>query len=244
MGDFLAGSVGSIWSLAGLFFVYIAFLGQKVQILQQQLDILSGQLELKYTRLQIMEQKKEMEVQNITLQHQKFENTFFQMIGLLHSIVDSMDIRKNSDDKIVIQSGRDCFKTFYKDFKNNLSAVILGQKGITILLSTQVENVDIEHCKSAYQLTYDKYKSDLSHYFRTLFYIFKFVDDSDFTKSIKLDYANLIRAQLSSYEQIMLFYNCKMSYARSFLPYIKTYNIFKSIDDTLIVAKNHRDSKN
>ncbi len=47
LGDFLAGSVGSIWSLSGLFFVYIAFLGQKVQILHQRIDIMAGQQELK-----------------------------------------------------------------------------------------------------------------------------------------------------------------------------------------------------
>lgn len=28
LGDFLGGTVGSLWSLAGLIFVYVAFLGQ------------------------------------------------------------------------------------------------------------------------------------------------------------------------------------------------------------------------
>lgn len=32
IGDFTAGTVSSVWSLAGLLFIYIAFLGQKQQL--------------------------------------------------------------------------------------------------------------------------------------------------------------------------------------------------------------------
>ena len=46
LGDFMAGTVASIWSLAGLFFIYVAFLGQKQQLLNQQLEIMYSQLEV------------------------------------------------------------------------------------------------------------------------------------------------------------------------------------------------------
>lgn len=61
LGDFISGSVGSAWSLAGLVFVYVAFLGQKQQFLQQQLEILFNQIELKATRQELEGQKKEMQ---------------------------------------------------------------------------------------------------------------------------------------------------------------------------------------
>jgi hypothetical protein len=38
-GDFVGGVVASIWSLAGLMFIYVAFLGQKLQLLLQQLEL-------------------------------------------------------------------------------------------------------------------------------------------------------------------------------------------------------------
>src|SRR5438309_1901831 len=60
LGDFLGGSVASVWSLAGLFFIYVAFLGQKQQLLNQQLEIMYSQLEVKYTRLELEGQKNEM----------------------------------------------------------------------------------------------------------------------------------------------------------------------------------------
>src|SRR5690606_19045944 len=39
LGDFYGGSVASLWSLAGLFLIYVAFLGQKQQLLNQQMEI-------------------------------------------------------------------------------------------------------------------------------------------------------------------------------------------------------------
>jgi len=52
IGDFYSGTVGSIWSLAGLFLIYVAFLGQKQQLLYQEIELLYNQEELKLTRLE------------------------------------------------------------------------------------------------------------------------------------------------------------------------------------------------
>lgn len=87
-GDFIGGSVGSIWSLAGLFFVYIAFLGQKQSILNQQIEILYNQEELRATRKELAGQKEQMELQNATLKQQQFENTFFKMLEYYNSFLE------------------------------------------------------------------------------------------------------------------------------------------------------------
>ena len=39
LGSYLQGSVSSVWALAGLLFIYVAFLGQKQQLLLQQEEI-------------------------------------------------------------------------------------------------------------------------------------------------------------------------------------------------------------
>ena len=120
LGDFMAGTVASIWSLAGLFFIYVAFLGQKQQLLNQQLEIMYSQLEVKHTRLELAGQKQEMKEQNETLRQQKFENTFFQLLNLFSSIVNSLDLRKSSSKTDVISTGRDCFEIFYKRLQGTL----------------------------------------------------------------------------------------------------------------------------
>ena len=39
LGSYLQGAVASIWSLAGLLFIYVAFLGQRQQLLGQDLEL-------------------------------------------------------------------------------------------------------------------------------------------------------------------------------------------------------------
>jgi len=117
LGDFLGGSVASLWSLAGLFFIYVAFLGQKQQLLYQQIEILFNQLELRHTRHEIAGQKFEMQSQNHTLMNQKFENTFFNLLNTHNSIVNSLDIQ--SKDRLI--KGRDCFIKYLGEFNNHPS---------------------------------------------------------------------------------------------------------------------------
>ncbi len=61
LGDFLSGTSASIWSLAGLLFIYVAFLGQRQQLLNQELEILYNRFELKATRLELEMTRKEHE---------------------------------------------------------------------------------------------------------------------------------------------------------------------------------------
>lgn len=234
LGDFMAGTVASIWSLAGLFFIYVAFLGQKQQLLNQQLEIMYSQLEVKHTRLELAGQKQEMKEQNETLRQQKFENTFFQLLNLFSSIVNSLDLRKSSSKTDVISTGRDCFEIFYKRLQGTLQGNNQHISGYTKQNSTAIQAIN------AYGQFYDNNKSDMSHYFRTLYHIIKFVDKS--TIENKKQYTSIVRAQLSSYEQVMLFYNCLHDNGNEkFKPLIEKYSLFKNLDTSLIFNQQHLD---
>ena len=233
LGDFMAGTVASIWSLAGLFFIYVAFLGQKQQLLNQQLEIMYSQLEVKYTRLELSGQKGEMMEQNKTLRQQKFENTFFQLLSLFNSIVNSIDIR-NRTTLVVTTSGRDCFEVFYKRLNLHLTSVIYGESsnGGDLTQSTAEQAIE------AYDRFYTKDKSDMSHYFRTFNHIIKFINKSDIEN--KKQYISIARAQLSSYEQILIFYNCLHENGiEKFKPLIEKYALFKNIDSSLVINQGH-----
>lgn len=235
LGDFLGGSVASLWALAGLFFIYVAFLGQKQQLLNQQLELMYSQLEVKYTRLELAGQKEEMKEQNLTLKQQKFENTFFQLINLFGSIVNSLDLRSRQT-KAVTTSGRECFDIFYKRLRSHLTNVVYGGASS----NDDLKDATIEQTLEAYSTLYSNEKSDLSHYFRTIYHIFKFIDKSDIEN--KKQYSSIARAQLSSYEQILLFYNCLHENGNEkFKPYIEKYAVFKNIDDSLIINEKHFD---
>jgi hypothetical protein len=230
LGDFWSGSVASVWSLSGLFFIYVAFLGQKQQLLNQQLEIMYSQLEVKYTRYELKGQKREMKIQNETLIQQKFENTFFQMLGLYNSIINSLDSVGEFGEDL---TGRDCFEFYYRSILRNTSWIIHGEENHSIK-----ENADIDKTLEGFEITYQNNKSDLGHYFRTLYQIIKFIDNS--TVRDKKQYISIVRAQLSSFEQILLFYNClHLNGKIKFKPLIEKYELFNNIDDTILVNKDH-----
>ena len=76
--------------------IYVAFLGQQIQIQYQQLELKQSHFELKCTRDEIRGQreelkgqKEEMEKQNRAIAIQLFENTFFisSRLACLKSVV-------------------------------------------------------------------------------------------------------------------------------------------------------------
>jgi hypothetical protein len=223
LGDFMAGTVASLWALAGLFFIYVAFLGQKQQLLNQQLEIMYSQLEVKYTRLELEGQKNEMKEQNITLGRQRIENTFFQLISLHHQIINGIDIRQGSH---VTNQGRDVFRHIYKDFWGLI----------------RKSNNSIQTLNKDYLYYYKEYESDLGHYFRNLYRIIKFIDNVPFLSyDEKYDYICILRAQLSSSELLLLFYNCiSENGLEKFKPLIEKYHFFKNLPENELGNNTHR----
>lgn len=231
LGDFYGGSVASIWSLAGLFFIYVAFLGQKQQLLNQQMEIMYSQLEVKYTRFELEGQKKEMIEQNQTLRQQRFDNTFFQLLNTHSNIVSSMDLRKSSEKSSVISEGRDCFGIFYQRLKAHIT-VQYGSKRLN------PETANLEDTCSGYEQFFENNQNNLGHYFRNLYHIIKYIDNSDVDN--KKTYTNFVRAQLSSHELALIFYNCITDYGvDKFKPLIEKYALLKNMNKGLVFNQTH-----
>lgn len=212
------GAINSIFS--GLAFAGIIF-----TILLQRKELSLQRDELKSTR-DVFEKQNEM------LSQEKFENTFFQLLNLYSSIVNSLDLRRKRSSSEVISTGRDCFENFYTTLKSNL--VDQNQRAIEF----SVANSTIKQVIDAYGKFYNTNKSDMSHYFRTLYHIIKFVDQSNVANPKQ--YTAIVRAQLSSYEQVLLFYNCLHQNGKEkFKPLIEKYTLFKNLDTSLIFNQQH-----
>ncbi|MDA3853281.1 MAG: hypothetical protein PF444_03450, partial [Bacteroidales bacterium] len=93
-----------------------------------------------------------------------------------------------------------------------------------------VDKTDKEQIDSIYNDIYLNYETKLGHYFRVLYHIVLFVDSSDIEN--KKDYTNLLRAQLSSRETLLLCFNCisRFGYDK-FLPLVEQYSLLKHIND-------------
>ena len=232
------GGVNSLFSglaLGGI--IYTIFLQKKELSLQRE--------ELKETR-------EEFKIQNETLRLQRFENTFFNLLTLHHQIVDSIDLdiekeknksgkspiqlmSKRSEYERVVLRGRDVFKEKYGSL-------------------IEVLNKNSTDFSSSYLRVYEDVQTDFGHYFRNLYRIIKLIDETEFhtmkeifkpefdnqsqdcanylgaNYNARYKYTSMVRAQLSDYELLWLFYNCLSTNGiESFKPYIETYSLLKNL---------------
>ncbi|MER0467198.1 putative phage abortive infection protein [Bacillus cabrialesii subsp. cabrialesii] len=101
-----------------------------------------------------------------------------------------------------------------------------------------VDNADYQYKTDAYESMYNNNEENIGHYFRNLYRIVKFIEDHRFSTDKdtneleKRKYRGILRAQLSSNELLMLFYNVVYSEkGKKFALLLKGKNFF---DDHLV----------
>ncbi len=223
------------------------------------LTILLQRKELRFQREELKETRKEFETQNETLKLQRFENTFFNLLNQHHQIVNAIDLRyyKNkekeqrgfirrseqsnvtstNEKEVVIINGRDVFRYRYNQMFEDL-----------------IENNS--KYTEIYLIHYAKAQTDFGHYFRNLYRMIKIVDETDFFYDIKkvsedeifkikYKYTSIIRAQISDYELLWLFYNCLSENGiEKFKIFIEQYALLKNIPLGLLPDQSLKDRYN
>ncbi|HXG06022.1 MAG TPA: putative phage abortive infection protein [Nitrososphaera sp.] len=153
---------------------------------------------------------------------QSFENKFFQLIRVQNDILDGIVKYEPVARQHIPIKGRQRFKQLYDDFISYFEA----EKRKT----PQTEDAEI--IERAYSALFKNYEHELGHYFRHLYNIVAFIDRSQFHSSIKQGYANLLRAQLSSSELLLLFYNCLWHKGKKkFKPLVEKYALLEHLPE-------------
>jgi hypothetical protein len=217
-GDFVGGPVASILSIAAMMFIYVAYLGQRHQILIQKNEIKEG--------------KNQYDIQ-------QFENRFFLLLQLHIDNLNAMDYRKK--DGQIISEGRDCFRSYYK----LLDKEVIEIKKIEYIKINNLANNEVIDRKDsdriiltldtvgdAFVSVYSEMQSDLDHYYGSLGHLMRYIDESDLPIN-KTDYFEIIRTQLSTYELIFIYYytNLGGNFLETDLSKLtKAYNLLKQID--------------
>ncbi len=225
-GQKLIGSIGLLTSFCGVIFVYVAFLGQQLQNINYNIQF---------------------ESQKETLDIQRFENSFFNLIQQYQQIVEGIDLKKNIyeidqlgikkksksgkkiiKERIIISTKRDCFRTMLFKLKSKLNA---GSN-------------DINTVMKEYDLIQYYYKLDLYHYFRFIYHILKFINSSDLEYHLKYKYSSILRATLSAHELVFIFYNGIHDNGNThFKPLIEEYSFLKNLDVTQMVHSPYNEGK-
>ncbi|MED3873007.1 putative phage abortive infection protein [Priestia megaterium] len=211
-GDFLAGSTVPLFTLVSSIGVILT-----LRMQQQQLEAQTEETER--NRRVLIEQGK-------TLALQRFESTFFNMINLHNEITKELSV---ADVNLNKRTGREIFAVLLRDFKVNLREVVKQQV---------VTTPHIKLLRSAYNKLFIDYETAMGHYFRNLYRIVKFVDESSITDEEKKSYIGILKAQLSSCELAMLLYNGLSEYGVKFLPLMRKYNFLDNLNHDLLSLKD------
>lgn len=217
IGDTIGGIMGPFVAIAAAILTFLAFWVQFKANQQQRNDIA----------------------------RERFENNLFELLHFHQEITNELFLKCNVYDwyecifKPAEEKGRDVFQLLYEDAIIKVKSGGIKRGGIKNIILTSKDNWKIEYLNCPIGF--------LDHYFRLLYRILKYIDDShkkipEMTLSKRYEYASIVRSTLSQYELVLLFYNCLSSNGREkFKPLIEKYAIFNNLRVELLATKNEQD---
>lgn len=162
---------------------------------------------------------------------ERFESNLFQLIQIQEEITNNLSFTPtDSADRLYgsIFHGRQVFQILYREKTFPYWGIENGIREKGIISYEEDKDVNV-----------------LDHYFRHLYRVFKFIDEAPIfvnDKNKKYEYACIMRASLSQYELIMLFYNCLSSNGREkFKPLIEKYAIFNNLRVELLATDREKE---
>ncbi len=135
IGEFFGGTVGSIWTLAGVILFYLALIYQR--------------RELELQREELLETRQILDRQSQTIEIQQFENTFFQLL----------EFHLEASRRIEAQEDGNGFEKMYNDLKKAIADVKRKRKK-----DGGSQNLDEHAFETSFRNVYDGYRNSLSHY--------------------------------------------------------------------------------
>jgi hypothetical protein len=225
------GAVNALFSglaFAGLIYTIIL---QRHDLKLQRRDLRYQRRELELTRKEMEEQTAEFEKQNETLKIQRFENTFFNMLSQFQEVVNSLSVTARVKGENVDLEGREVFQTLYERAviyipNPQRNGEFVGIRGMKAVLE--------RHGLEGYMNPEEPTLFD--HYFGLLYRILKFVRTSTLITRFEdeYEYTSILRATLSRYELVWLFYNGLTYGEEKLKPLIERYAMLKNLRTELL----------
>lgn len=220
------GVFGDSWGGVNAIISAFAFAGVIVTLFLQNRD-------LNLQRKEMARQREEFEKENETLKYQRFENTFFNMLSQFQEVVKSLSAQYKIHGTDIVVEGRKIFKAAYEEmpvFVENPGGNSEYRRFKGILNTLKSEGLE-GYVKADVPTNFD-------HYFRLLYRILKFVNESKVITDYdeKYEYTAILRAMLSRYELVWLYYNGLSDYGVEKLkPLIERYAMLKNLRKDLLV---------
>lgn len=215
---YVRGQFGDLFGSVNALFSGLAFAGLVITIIQQRHDLQLQREVIEQTNQEMLNQTEEFNQQNETMKIERFENTFFKMLEVQQSIVNDL-YAADSHTEWVKQDepngrfakeiltkdeyrGRNLFYYVFILCKHKIANKIIPEK-TTVYGLSEVIKFGGKDCFDDFMTT-----TMFDHYFRHLYTILKFVEENNWLGEEKqYQYATFVRATLSRYELVMLYYN-------------------------------------
>lgn len=246
------GTFGDKFGAVNALFSGLAFAGLIFTIVLQKKELSLQREELQLTRKEMEEQTAEFEKQNSTLRLQRFENTFFQLLSQFESVTDNLSFSYMEDHSYkkcyadedsptsevnpprTIVTGRELFRTAFEEvphYSFYRDSILPGEKMRYIGMRNLLANIGMKGYMDSFTPSY------FDHYFRLMYRILKFVDNTKLIEDKdKYDYTCILRALLSRYELVWLYYNGLSDYgSEKFKPLIEKYSMLQNLREELLV---------
>tara|TARA_Y100000034_G_scaffold135976_1_gene210086 strand:- start:5670 stop:6623 length:954 start_codon:yes stop_codon:yes gene_type:complete len=227
LGDFFGGTLNPILT-------FLTFVGLLITIVLQQAELSEARKEFKKSA-------NALELQNKSIKRQSFESTFFQMLTLHNTIIDNIEFSDKRhyllpQSQTKVFQGRQSLREFNDAIKRSYYDVAKAR-------NYQKGNVNnISHIQEAYKDFWKDYGGNLSHYFRYLYNIIRFVKEGDFCEE---SYLRLIRAQFTDQELFLLFYNCLTPQGENFKVMLEklgvkdSFAFFNNLSASQLIEPSH-----
>ena len=210
-----SGLFGDSFGIITSWFSGLAFAGIIITIVMQK-D------ELALTRNVLTEQKDEMAAQNTTMLLQRFENTFFHLLSLHHSTLNSISGEYYGN----VSTGTDVFNYWHSRLCDDVH------------YDVDESSEDIEEMVTCFTAFYQDEERFLKPYLNNFTNLIKFVknkgiEDKDF-------YNTLILSQLSKHELVILVYCCISRKTDKYLiHFLKETSKFQPFPRDMLFNQNH-----
>lgn len=225
---------GDSFGVLNALFSGLAFAGLLYSIRLQAKALSDSQQALADSQNEMASQGAEFLEQTKSMNRQAFDNAFFQLLNFNNEIAKNTSF--NMEFKISAQQGNNVIN---KGYSGSGTAAF---KEIYRFLCDKIyedEYYYIPHTftkvQEAYMSFHDVVGEHLAHYFRNLYQVLKFIDESEiFDGHQKKRYSNMLRAQVSKYELALLFYNCLSPLGiEKFKPLLEKYEFFEHLPSAL-----------
>jgi len=203
------GQFGDMFGAVSALFSGLAFAGIIITIYLQSRELKLQRLELEQTREELRGQKEQLRKQNETMELQKFENTFFQLLKYHNEILQLF---------------------VYNDHKGSKGFLALSDVLNAYLGVLQGDNIKIDinimiiQCNSFVK----DYRDIIGGYTNNIIKILEYIDNATLTDT--RFYSDLVRSHLTQPELIILFFIGLSDSSKPLYDFILKFNLFKYLD--------------